>query len=71
MEDTGIQQVDATNVQNQDVEENAESEEIDVCEQQAKVINSTLSVKGDQECPGHDFLMSRSAVRYVSSKSKA
>ena len=24
--------------------------------------NSTLSEKGDQECPGHDFLMSRSAV---------
>ena len=30
---------------------------------------STFSEKGDQECPGHDFLMSRSAVRYVSSKS--
>ena len=28
--------------------------------------NSTFSEKGDQECPGHDFLMSRSAVRYVS-----
>ena len=33
--------------------------------------SSTLSEKGDQECPGHDFLMSRSAVRYVSSKSEA
>ena len=33
--------------------------------------NSTFSEKGDQECPGHDFLMSRSAVRYVSSKSEA
>ena len=32
---------------------------------------STLSEKGDQECLGHDFLMSRSTVRYVSSKSKA
>ena len=32
---------------------------------------STLSEKGDQECQGHDFLMSRSAVRYVSSKSEA
>ena len=31
---------------------------------------STLSEKGDQECPGHDFLMSRSAVRYVSSKAR-
>ena len=29
-------------------------------------IYSTFSEKGDQECPGHDFLMSRSAVRYVS-----
>ena len=28
--------------------------------------NSTFSEKGDQECPGHDFLMSRSAVHYVS-----
>ena len=27
--------------------------------------SSTFSEKGDQECPGHDFLMSRSAVRYV------
>ena len=33
--------------------------------------HSTLSEKGDQECPGHDFLMSRSAVHYVSSKSEA
>ena len=32
---------------------------------------STLSEKGDQECLGHNFLMSRSAVRYVSSKSEA
>ena len=32
---------------------------------------STFSEKGDQECPGHDFLMSRYAVCYVSSKSKA
>ena len=31
---------------------------------------STLSEKGDQECPGHDFLMSRSAVCYVSSKAR-
>ena len=37
----------------------------------AEGCNSTLSEKGDQECPGHDFLMSRSAVRYVSSKSEA
>ena len=36
-----------------------------------QINNSTLSEKGDQECPGHDFLMSRSAVRYVSSKSEA
>ena len=32
---------------------------------------STFSEKGDQECLGHDFLMSRYAVRYVSSKSEA
>ena len=32
---------------------------------------STLSENSDQECPGHDFLMSRSAVHYVSSKSEA
>ena len=36
-----------------------------------KICISTLSEKGDQECPGHDFLMSRSAVHYVSSKSEA
>ena len=51
MEDTGIQQVDATNVQNQDVEENAESEEIDVCEQQAQVINMDSQVEEDQQEP--------------------
>ena len=32
--------------------------------------NSTLSEKGDQECLGHDFLMSQSAVCYVSSKAR-
>ena len=32
-EDTGVQQVDPTNVQNQDVEENAKSAEIDASEQ--------------------------------------
>ena len=37
----------------------------------AGAVLSTLSEKGDQECPGHDFLMSRSAVHYVSSKSEA
>ena len=35
------------------------------------IVYSTLSEKGDQECPGHNFLMSRSAVHYVSSKSEA
>ena len=37
-EDTGIKQVDPTNVQNQNVEENAESADIDASEQWAKVI---------------------------------
>ena len=37
-EDTGIKQVDPTNVQNQDVEENAESAEIDASKQQVQVI---------------------------------
>ena len=31
---------------------------------ESPVIN-TFSEKGDQECPGHDFCMSRSAVHYV------
>ena len=35
------------------------------------LVASTFSEKGDQECPGHNFLMSRYAVRYVSSKSEA
>ena len=35
------------------------------------IAKSTFSEKGDQECPGHDFLMSRYAVHYVSSKSEA
>ena len=34
-EDTGVQQVHPTNIQNQDVEENAESAEVDASEQQA------------------------------------
>ena len=36
MEDTGIQQVDHTNVQTKDVEENAELVEEDASEQQAQ-----------------------------------
>ena len=36
-----------------------------------QMANSTFSEKGDQECLGHDFLMSRYANRYVSSKSEA
>ena len=48
-EDTGIQQVDPTNVQNQDVEENAELAEVDASEQQAQVINMDSQVEEDQQ----------------------
>ena len=51
MEDTGIQQVDPTNVQNQDVEENAELAEVDASEQQAQVINMDSQVEEDQQEP--------------------
>ena len=36
MEDTGIQQINPTNIQNQDVEENEESAEVDASEQQVQ-----------------------------------
>ena len=49
MEDTSIQQVNPTKVQNQDVEENAESEEIDDSEQQVQVINMDCQVEEDQQ----------------------
>ena len=51
MVDTSLQQVDPTNVQNQDVEENAESAEVDVSEQQAQVINTDSQVEEDQQEP--------------------
>ena len=51
MEDTGIQQVDPTNVQNQDVEENAELAEVDASEQQAQVTNMDSQVEEDQQEP--------------------
>ena len=51
MEDTGIQQVDPTNIQNQDVEENAELAEVDASEQQAQVINMDSQVGEDQQEP--------------------
>ena len=37
-EDTGVKQVDPVDVQNEDVEQNAESVEIDASEQQEPVI---------------------------------
>ena len=40
MEDTGIQQVDPTNAQTQDVEENAELADVETSEQQAQVANT-------------------------------
>ena len=51
MEDTSIQQVDSTNVQNQDVEENAELTEADASEQQAQVINMDSQVGEDHQDP--------------------
>ena len=47
-EDTGIKQVDPINVQNQDVEENAESVEIDASEQQVPVITKDSQAEEDQ-----------------------
>ena len=49
--DTGIQQVDPTNIQNQDVEENAELAEVDASEQQAQVTNMDSQVEEDQQEP--------------------
>ena len=49
MEDTGIQHVNPTNVQNQDVEENAELAEVDANEQQAQVMNMDSQVEEDQQ----------------------
>ena len=50
-EDTGIKQVDPINVQNQDVEENAESAEIDASEQWAQVITKDSQAVEDQQEP--------------------
>ena len=51
MEDTGIQQVDPTNVQTQDNEENAESIEVDAGEQQVQAANTNSQVEEDQQEP--------------------
>ena len=49
-EDTGVKQVDPTNVQYQDVEENAESAEIDASKQQVQVITKdSQAVEVQQE----------------------
>ena len=50
-EDTSIKQVDTVNVQNQDVEENAESVEIDASEQQVPVITKDTQTEEDQQEP--------------------
>ena len=47
MENTSIQQVDATNVQTQDVEENAALAEVDMSEQQTQVANTDSQVDED------------------------
>ena len=47
-EDTGIKQINAVNVQNQDVENNVESVEIDACEQQVLVITKDSQAEEDQ-----------------------
>ena len=51
MEHTGFQQVDPTNVQNQDVEENAKSAEVDASEQQVQAVNTDSQVEEDQQEP--------------------
>ena len=51
MEDTGVQQVDPTNVQTQDIEENAKLAEVDTSEQQAQVANTDSQVDEEQQEP--------------------
>ena len=51
MEDAGIQQFDLTNVQTQDVEENAELVEVGASEQQAQAFNTDSQVEEDQQEP--------------------
>ena len=50
-EDTCVKQVDRVNVQNKDVEENAESAEIDASEQQVPVITKDSPTEEDQGEP--------------------
>ena len=49
--DTGIKQVDPVDVQNQDVEENSESIEIDASEQQEPVITQDSQAEEVQQEP--------------------
>ena len=49
--DTGVQQVDPVDVQNQDVEENAESVEINASEQQEPVITQDSQAEDVQQEP--------------------
>ena len=50
-EDTSVQQVDPIKVQNQDVEENAESAEIDASEKWAQIITMDSQAVEDQQEP--------------------
>ena len=50
-EDTGLQQVDPTNVQTQDVEDNAELVEVDASEQQAQPVETDSQFERDQQEP--------------------
>ena len=51
MEDTGVQQADPTNVQTQDVEENAKLADVETSEQQAQVTNTDSQVDEKPEIP--------------------
>ena len=51
IEDTGMKQVDPTNIQAQDGEENDEPVEDDTSEQQAQVINTDSQVDEEQQDP--------------------
>ena len=51
MEDTGIQQVDPTNVQTQDVEGNAELADVETSEQQAQAANTDSQVDEEKQEP--------------------
>ena len=51
IEDTGMEQADPTNVQTQDVKENAEPVEVDTSKQQAQVADTNSQVDKEQQEP--------------------